>query len=168
MAHEHRYEEAPTAETENTTNQIPNGAPAMSSGSKPGWFPLAWTIELLAWATSCCFTIGIIVLLSQLDGKSLPELNYGITPNAIITILSTIAKGCLLVPVQSAMGQLKWIQAVQAGPLDSFRVYDDASRGPKGSLLLLFNRRRGCVFVLVLLQYPPSGDTPSREFRRQE
>ena len=144
MAHEHRYEEAPTAETEYPTNQNPNNLPATTTNvSKLERFPLAWKIELLAWATSCAFTIGIIVLLTQLNEKSLPDPQFGITPNAIITILSTIAKGCLLVPVQSAMGQLKWIQAVQAGPLDNFRIYDEASRGPKGSLGMLVRRKGG-------------------------
>jgi hypothetical protein len=101
--------------------------------------------------------------LTQLNGKPLPDLQFGITPNAIITILSTIAKGCLLVPVQSAMGQLKWIQAAQVRPLDGFWVYDEASRGAKGSFDMLVRRKGG----YVLLSHPCNifftVDSPARE-----
>lgn len=109
------------------------------------WTSIPWIVEVLAWIASCCFFVGIIVALSIFDGKPLPDLRFHITPNALVGFLSTLAEVLLIVPLQSSIGQLKWLRALRTGPLDDFRALDAASRGPLGSAKLLASRVGGSV-----------------------
>lgn len=65
---------------------------------------------------------------------------YSISPNAVVSVISAFAKACMLVPVSSCLGQLKWNQSRQKSPksLYQFQVLDDASRGPWGSLFVFW------------------------------
>jgi hypothetical protein len=99
---------------------------------------------------SLLFFIATIVVLRVLDGRPLPNTRIGITPNAIIGLLATFTELLLIVPVNSAVGQLKWLRALQKKPMDDFRTIDEASRGPWGSLLLLTRRTGGYVSVHFL------------------
>ena len=59
--------------------------------------------------------------------------------NTLVAILSTLARTALLVPVASCISQLKWIYLVSASrSLRSVQVFDDASRGPWGSMELIW------------------------------
>jgi hypothetical protein len=132
------------------TTDPENHAPGKRA--KVNRFSIPWKFELLAWGASCCFFIAIFVVLRTLDGRPAPDMRYGITPNAIIGLLSTFAEFLLILPVQSALGQLKWLQAVRTRPLDEFRVIDDASRGPWGGVMLLVRRKGGYVLLYHIFE----------------
>jgi hypothetical protein len=162
--HELRYMKAPTVDdqqsqsseqrtsdskaSERRHNRSDTSRSARASAAIP------WKFEILAWVASCCFFVAIVVVLRAFDGRPLPKLKYGITPNALIGLLSTFAEFLLIVPVQSAIGQLKWLQAMRKRPLNDFRVIDEASRGPWGSLLLLVKRKGGYVLHQLLYMLP--------------
>jgi hypothetical protein len=103
-----------------------------------------WLWELFSWVMSalCIFTIAFI--LGYYDGRAIPDRwPLGITLNAYISVLSAIAKYALAVPVDEALGQLKW-QFFARGPpkpLLDLERFDDASRGPWGALALLIHTR---------------------------
>lgn len=109
------------------------------------WHSLPWKYEILSWLASLCFFIGIVVALVRFNGHAIPDLPLGITPNAIIQILETFGEFFLLIPVTSAIGQLKWLRALQTRPMYEFRVMDEASRGPWGSFVLVIRRKAGYV-----------------------
>ncbi|KAJ5319231.1 uncharacterized protein N7506_011935 [Penicillium brevicompactum] len=98
--------------------------------SSTTWSLLPWKIEILSWTASLCFFVAIIVVLNVLNGRPLPELRYGITPNAIISLLATFAQSFLIIPVSSSIGQTKWLQAPRKHTLNDLRMVDEASRGP--------------------------------------
>jgi hypothetical protein len=50
-----------------------------------------------------------------------------------------------MLPVGSAMGELKWTWFLRKRPIVDFETLDSASKGPQGSLLLLLKRRGGYV-----------------------
>jgi hypothetical protein len=118
-----------------------NGAPHKHSRLR--WASRQWMPEILSWVASLCFFIATVVTLWVFDNRPLPNLRFGITPNAIIGLLATFVEFFLIIPVSSAIGQIKWIQALESQPMDDFRAFDEASRGPWGSLLLLVRRRGG-------------------------
>lgn len=64
---------------------------------------------------------------------------------AIIAALAQTAQSALLVPVASCIGQLKWkwtwFEKKSRRTID-LETYDMASRGPEGSLKLLFHLPR--------------------------
>ncbi|TRX88464.1 hypothetical protein FHL15_010654 [Xylaria flabelliformis] len=102
--------------------------------SQSPFFLLAWKGEIFSWLGSLAFFIAIVGILIYVKDKLLSDLQYlHITPNAIIGLLATFAQSLLLKPIDSAIGQVKWLRSLQKRPIDDFRVIDAASRGPWGS-----------------------------------
>ncbi|KAL5372495.1 hypothetical protein DPSP01_013457 [Paraphaeosphaeria sporulosa] len=69
----------------------------------------------------------------------IPKWPLGLTLNAYISVLSKVASAALLLPVSEALGQLKWswFQGARSKKMWDFEIFDNASRGPWGSFLLL-------------------------------
>ncbi|KAH8812616.1 hypothetical protein F5884DRAFT_843803 [Xylogone sp. PMI_703] len=109
------------------------------------WKPIPWMHEVICWICGLCFFIAAVIVLRVLDHRPLPDLRFGITPNAIVGLLATFAQAFLLVPVSSAIGQIKWLQAYPKKPMDNFRIIDESSRGPWGSFLLLVHQKGGLI-----------------------
>lgn len=104
---------------------------------------IVWKVEVLSWiASACCFT-ALVITLKVFDGHPLPDLKFGITPGAIIQILSTVGEFFLEISFGSGIGQLKWLNALQKAPLSDFHAIDEASRGAWGSAVLIASRRGG-------------------------
>jgi hypothetical protein len=78
----------------------------------------------------------IIGLLYYLHDQSYKKWPPGLT---IITILSKIASGALILPISEAIGQLKWawFHGKKSRDVFDFEIFDKASRGAWGSLMLL-------------------------------
>jgi hypothetical protein len=70
-----------------------------------------------------------------------------------LTLLSkcveTFGEFFLMMPVASAIGQLKWLQALRVKPVYEFRAMDAASRGPWGSFVLIIRRKGGYVLCSI-------------------
>ena len=61
--------------------------------------------------------------------------------NAVISFLTTIAKACMVLSVAAAIGQSKWLWFQDDSRiLQDIELFDDASRGPLGSLRMLSTR----------------------------
>lgn len=87
-----------------------------------------------------CFA-AVVGILAAYDTKSLASWNFvlNISLNTLIAILSTFSRTALMIPVASGISQLKWIHLVGASrPLRDVQIFDDASRGPWGSLELIW------------------------------
>lgn len=72
-----------------------------------------------------------------------------ITLNAYIAILSRVASASLMLPVSEAIGQLKWswFQG-RSKKMWDFELFDNASRGPWGSFMLLV-RTKGTTLAAL-------------------
>jgi hypothetical protein len=59
-----------------------------------------------------------------------------------MSVLSAIAKLSMAVPLEEALGQLRWLYFAK-GPrkLIEFERFDDATRGPWGALALLISTK---------------------------
>ena len=120
------------------------------------WFP-----EILAAILSITSTIAIAVVISVYNGKANPQLPYGITLNAVISVLGTAAKTSLGYVVASAISQLKWCWFQKKRKVYTMAFFDDASRGPWGAAIFLYDVRWrsfasiGAMVVIVSLAYDP-------------
>ena len=85
--------------------------------------------------------VGLVVLLSQLDGMTYADWAYRVSPNAVIAIVATADRAALLFPVGVCLSQFKWNQYHQHQRLDNLQVVDQASRGLLGSLRLVSSTR---------------------------
>ena len=72
-----------------------------------------------------------------------PFDDIGLTLNAYVSILSRISSAALLLPTSEALGQLKWSWFLQkeSKRMWDFEIFDNASRGPWGSILLLIRTK---------------------------
>lgn len=106
------------------------------------WATEMWFYDFCAWLISCYCFAGIVITLMVHRDQPIPEWPFNITINALVSALSTVMGSALLVPVSNAIGQSKWswIQKDRR-KLEDIAIYDDASRGPWGSLVFL--QRKG-------------------------
>ncbi|KAI3316598.1 hypothetical protein HD806DRAFT_424441 [Xylariaceae sp. AK1471] len=118
-----------------TQASVPPTIPRPSSPTS--WW---WWWEILAMIFSIVNMSLLALLLSKISGIPLEAWKYSIEPNSLIAILTTIGKAALLVPAASCIGQLKWRHYIrQPQKLVDLQLFDDASRGPWGSTLLVWN-----------------------------
>ncbi|KNG44805.1 hypothetical protein DDE82_001492 [Stemphylium lycopersici] len=105
-----------------------------------------WLLEIISVTTSALCMGAVIGLLHYLDDKPLNEWPPGLT---VITILSKIASAALILPISEAIGQLKWTWFHGKSSRDAFdfEIFDKASRGAWGSVMLLCRTK---VFLLAI------------------
>ncbi|RAR16511.1 hypothetical protein DDE83_000076 [Stemphylium lycopersici] len=109
-----------------------------------------WLFEIISITTSAICMGTIIGLLYYLDDQSLGKWPPGLT---IITILSKIATGALILPISEAIGQLKWawFHGKKSRDAFDFEIFDKASRGAWGSFLLLYRTKGRSLAALGAL-----------------
>lgn len=103
---------------------------------------LLWEIFSLVLATLCL--VALVALLYKYNNRENPQWSLdhvGITLNAIVSIISTTFRASLLMPVGQSIAQFGWIWYTQPRPLRDICYYHAASRGPLGSISLLFKLR---------------------------
>ncbi|CAG8213515.1 unnamed protein product [Penicillium salamii] len=107
-----------------------------------------WIYEGVAMVFSVLCFIATITVLRVYEHKARPNLAYGITLNAIISILATGSKSSLLFVIGECIGQLKWVWFYKGKKKEhlDMQLFDSASRGPMGSLIVAF-KHRGRSFV---------------------
>ncbi|KAK5951158.1 hypothetical protein OHC33_007911 [Knufia fluminis] len=99
----------------------------------------SWCPELSALVLSSTCTIAIYAVLGAFDGKPNPSFKYGLTLNALISILATTSKVALIFAVSNALSQLKWVwfNGDNNHRLLDAELFDEASRGPLGAIKIL-------------------------------
>ena len=101
-----------------------------------------WLMESLSWVICALSIIAIVIILRVYDQKRLPQWPLSITINTAISLFATISQMAMLVPVTESISQLKWIWFTKrAQRLSDLDAFDQASRGPWGSLLLIAKLR---------------------------
>jgi hypothetical protein len=99
-----------------------------------GWWP-----EILCCLISVVCLVALVLVLQAYDDQPLPAWSGGITLNTIVALLSTVCRTLFVVAASQALSQAKWNWFKGSPrPLTDLSVFDDASRGPWGSLKLLF------------------------------
>lgn len=81
----------------------------------------------------------IIAVIAPYQHRRLPSWPYSITINALIAIFTVILRGSILFIAAKTLSQQKWIWfgSHRARPLIDMSRFDNASRGPWGSFLLV-------------------------------
>lgn len=110
--------------------------------SKPHWW-----LEIAALFLCICAFVSTIVLLFFAHGKPLVDYPLFISLNASISILATITRVLLGFALGSCLGQWKWNWfKKRSDSLAIFESFEDASRGPWGSFILVANFKVRYVF----------------------
>ncbi|KFY56201.1 hypothetical protein V496_06756 [Pseudogymnoascus sp. VKM F-4515 (FW-2607)] len=121
-----------------------------------------WLLEIVGLSLCILSLMAIIIILVKYDGKPIYDWPYRITLNTVISIVATISQVALMLPVASSLSQLKWVWFNEKPrPLADFEIFDSASRGSWGSLLLLGKLRSmhwsslGAITTILALTIPP-------------
>ncbi|KAF2011399.1 hypothetical protein BU24DRAFT_426477 [Aaosphaeria arxii CBS 175.79] len=117
-----------------------------------------WTLEIISWCVSALCMGAIIGILIAFQDTEMPDWPIG----QIFNILSKVASAALILPVSEALGQLKWdwFQG-ESRKMWDFEIFDNASRGPWGSALLLVRTKGrtlaslGAAVTLLALALDP-------------
>jgi Protein of unknown function (DUF3176) len=107
--------------------------------------------------------VAVIAILIKFDNKPLGVWKFFLKPNAVISVFSTISKASVLYTMGACISQLKWLHFEKSSQsLSDLQVFDAASRGPLGSLQLLFEIRGraraaslGALIVVIALAMDP-------------
>jgi hypothetical protein len=101
-----------------------------------------WAFELSSTVGSLAAFAGMCIILVKFDRQPIFDGNL-VKLNAIVSLISTVGRACLLAAIASCVSQWNWLLFASPRPR---RLYDfdrvaEASRGPLGSFKLLFNRK---------------------------
>lgn len=97
----------------------------------------SWAWEIASLTLSVVGIALLIAFLVTINNTPYEDWQYTASPNTVVSIIVTITKAALFVPVSSCLGQLKWNLFQSPAPLYHMQVIDQASRGPWGSLEVL-------------------------------
>lgn len=119
-----------------------------------------WFLQNVTVFASFLLTGVLIALLARFNNTPILEWN-GISLNAVVALIATILKGLVALTVSDCLGQAKWIWlSWQERSLSDFAFIDQGSRGPLGSIKLLWWKRpmsRSFISygaILVILSVP--------------
>ncbi|VUC23507.1 unnamed protein product [Clonostachys rosea] len=102
----------------------------------------AWYPELLWVAFDIALLVALIIILAEFNDKPMPKWKLGLTLNTVVAILSTVSRAMTIIPLVEAMSQLKWNWfASKQRQLRDVYLFDQASRGPWGAMVLIFKTR---------------------------
>lgn len=98
-----------------------------------------WGLEATGLLITISAFIGLLVVLTRVDGQRLSTWTFPLSVNTVVSILSIILKTPLAFMVGACIGQSKWSWfSKRSGTLSAFVAFDEASRGPLGCLTLLW------------------------------
>ncbi|KAJ5588442.1 hypothetical protein N7537_011120 [Penicillium hordei] len=135
-----RLDDPPETATNGKRKSRPLSVPEQQAilQSQTNFFGSSWTFEILNCLVAVAFLVAIILVLYKFDGKPVPDWPYGITLNALVSVLSTAMKAAMMCIATESLSQLKWSWFNQGNKLSDLALLDAASRGPAGALIALF------------------------------
>lgn len=108
----------------------------------------SWGWEIASAVFSILCVVAMAIILSRINGQLLSSWTIALSPNTVISVLSTASKATMILPVAEGISQLKWLHLERRSlSLENLQVFDNASRGPSGALFFFWKARKGASFV---------------------
>jgi hypothetical protein len=107
-----------------------------------------WFLEAASFVWALALFDLYVFLLRKWDNRPVGKWEetvkwrLGLSLSSLVSLIATLLRGAVLLPVTSALGQLKWHYYKQPRPLKTMDRIDHASRGPLGSGRLLLKSGR--------------------------
>ncbi|KAH8892719.1 hypothetical protein GQ53DRAFT_822236 [Thozetella sp. PMI_491] len=123
---------------------------------------VGWGFEIASVGCSALSLIALVALLLWENNRSLNSWPFFLPINTVVAILSIVTRSPLAFLIGQCLGQMKWSWFIQKqGSLSGFLAFDDASRGPLGSVGLLSWLKfwhwpsLGAILTVALLAFDP-------------
>jgi hypothetical protein len=116
---------------------------------KRRWLPaLFWLWECTAAIASAACMTAVVAILARVESQPLEQWKLRISLNATIAIFINVAKSISLLVIAACFAQSKWVRfKSSARRVQELDLFDNASRGPSGALVLLSRVRWGLASV---------------------
>lgn len=75
----------------------------------------SWGMEILSTIFSILCVVAMVIILYKIDGRLLSTWTIAVSPNAVISVLSTASKAAMILPVAESLSQLKWLYLERRG-----------------------------------------------------
>jgi hypothetical protein len=99
----------------------------------------SWMWEILSCAIAVGAIAGTFLSLREYNGRPLRDWPHAITPNTLVSVLVTISKAAVAIPLAEGVSQLKWSwYRKKSQALKDVARFDEASRGVFGAARLIF------------------------------
>ncbi len=115
----------------------PNAKPQSSRSGRRGPSVIEWTRELVGILGSILSLLAVIAIGLKMNGRPLSEWPIPIPISTVISGLAVVSRATTMIPVASCISQMKWLHFKTPHKVSDMEVYDTASRGGLGSLMLL-------------------------------
>jgi hypothetical protein len=115
-----------------------------------------WLFEILSWCVSALCMAAVVGIYVRLKDEPLYGPFSGLLLN-LANVFGKVASAALIVPTSEALGQLKWDWFQNSKAMWDFEIFDKASRGPWGAVVLLFRTKGrslaalGALLIVLLL-----------------
>ncbi|KAI9776888.1 MAG: hypothetical protein M1839_009336 [Geoglossum umbratile] len=152
---------ASSAHRDTATAQGPQLQTSRAFRRRRGIALTRWNWEISSLLVAIALLISIFATLAKYNGEKQPAWRYDINLNSLIAVLSTVLRAMVVVIVTEVISQLKWAWYQLPRRLRDLDMFDQASRGPWGSILLLVATREihlailGCCIYLVSFAIGP-------------
>lgn len=123
------------AQVQNDTHSTPSVVSVPASISNHSIFT-EWRWELFTWLLGTLATATILGILLYYKDRSLHSWHSKVQIGATVAIFSQFAQSALVVSISACIGQSKWVWIRQKQLAIEVQRFDEASRGPEGSLKL--------------------------------
>lgn len=171
----------PTGYEPTDVYDVDSGSPSANSALYKRYSPFSlyeWLLEVATLVLSLCLLVAIAAIFWTTDDKPLSDWQFGISLNAVISILTTGCSSALAHGVSEFISQLKWLH-FKKGPreLADLGKFDEASRGPWGSIQFLYGVKwnlatLGALIAICKLAFDPLAqqvvDYPERQINRTD
>jgi hypothetical protein len=116
---------------------------------KRRWLPaLFWLWECMAAIASAACMTAVVAILIRMESQPLEQWKLRISLNATIAIFIIVAKLISPLVIAACIAQSKWVRfKSSARRVQELDLFDNASRGPSGALVLLSRVRWGLASV---------------------
>lgn len=129
-------------ETDESSVEPKLSPPERPPGRSRKLMALSWAVEFFWCLVSIVLLAALAMILAIHNGKPLPRWPLGLTLNTVVALLATFCRASFVVAVTEGVSQLKWNWfAEKPRPLNDLEIFDQASRGPWGSIRSLFGSR---------------------------
>ncbi|KAI1371199.1 hypothetical protein F4677DRAFT_317044 [Hypoxylon crocopeplum] len=108
-----------------------------------------WWLEVVSCLLVVAMVAALVGTISPYENQPLPRWPYTLSINTIVTFYSEVMRAAMVLALGECLSQLKWSWFTQPRPLDHIEHYDNASRGPWGSLGMLWAIRLGALLPSV-------------------
>lgn len=98
-----------------------------------------WWLEVNCCVLAIGGLVGIAATVGSLDNRPLPNWPYYLSINTFIAGFSVLVKASVGLVLAEGISHIKWTNLRRPRTLHSFEIHDKASRGPWGSVILLWN-----------------------------